>query len=216
MTAGAKRLIVLGSRNPGKLRELQAALAHLPIEVRGLDGFPGVEPPEETGATFAENARLKALALARQLGAWVLADDSGLCVDALGGRPGVLSARYGGPSATDPERVELLLEELGDTEWRRRTGRFVCALALAAPEGILLEAQAACEGIITQRPCGHNGFGYDPVFYYPEFGVTFAEVPMERKNTVSHRGRAIAALARQLETLLRSKEEACGQELHRD
>jgi len=200
--SGRRRVIVLGSRNAGKLREVRAALERLPVDLRGLHHYPQAQPPEETGATFAENARLKATALAAQLGTWVLADDSGLCVDALGGRPGVRSARYAGPEATDAERVAKLLGELRGVAEPQRTARFVCALALAAPEGLLLEVEAACEGRITRQPRGSNGFGYDPVFYYPEFGATFAEVPLERKNAVSHRGRALAALAEQLAGLL--------------
>jgi len=200
-----RRLIVLGSSNPGKLRECQAALARFPVELRGLDACPGVAPPEETGATFAENARLKALALAQGLGSWVLADDSGLCVDALDGRPGVLSARYGGPGATDPEKVARLLEELRDVDVPHRGARFVCALALASPEGLLLEVEEACEGRITRHPRGKNGFGYDPVFLYPDFGATFAEVSTEAKNKVSHRGRALQALAERLTELLAAR-----------
>jgi len=203
---GGRRLIVLGSRNRGKLREFQAGLAGLPIELRGLDAYPGVEPPEETGETFAANARLKALGLARQLGEWVLADDSGLCVDALGGGPGVRSARYAGPHATDAERVAKLLGELADVEEASRGARFVCALALAAPDRVLIEVAGACHGRIIRQPRGADGFGYDPVFLYPELGLTFAELPLEEKNQVSHRGRAIAALAGRLAGLLRGQE----------
>ncbi|MBM4042126.1 MAG: XTP/dITP diphosphatase [Planctomycetes bacterium] len=199
--SGARRVIVLGSRNPGKLREVRAALARLPVELRSLDAYPRVEMPEETGETFAENARLKALALAKQLGLWLLADDSGLCVDALGGRPGVRSARYAGPGATDAAKVAKLLCELRGVEDARRTARFVCALALASPEGVLLEVEAACEGRIIEAPRGHDGFGYDPVFLCPEFGATFAELPLETKNRVSHRGRALAELAGRLAEL---------------
>ncbi|HPD14756.1 MAG TPA: XTP/dITP diphosphatase [Planctomycetota bacterium] len=204
--SSARRVIVLGSSNPGKLREARAALAGLPIELRGLADYPQARPPEETGRTFAENARLKATALARQLGAWVLADDSGLCVDALGGRPGVRSARYAGPDATDADKVAKLLDELRGVEDAQRTARFVCALALASPHGLLLEVEGACEGRILSEPRGCDGFGYDPVFLYPELGMTFAEIPLERKNSVSHRGRAIAALARRLPELLERQE----------
>jgi len=220
--SAARRAIVLGSRNPGKLREVRAALAWLPIELRGLDAYPGVEPPEESGETFAANARLKALGLARAVShlhlalggevrnedvtPWVLADDSGLCVDALGGRPGVRSARYGGPDATDAEKVARLLGELSDVEDARRTASFVCALALASPEGVILEVEGVCEGTILREPRGCDGFGYDPVFLYPEFGMTFAEIPLEKKNKVSHRGRAVTALAERLLELLRRQE----------
>ena len=198
--------IVLGSRNPGKLRELQAALAHLPVDLSGLDTHPDAIVPEETGETFAENARLKALGLARQLGVWVLADDSGLCVDALGGRPGVQTARYAGPGATDADRIAKLLDELRDVEQPNRGARFVCALALASPDGILLEVEESCRGRIARHPRGENGFGYDPVFLYPDFGATFAEVSDEAKNKVSHRGRAVRALADALRGLLAATE----------
>jgi XTP/dITP diphosphohydrolase len=201
MSAG-RRVIVLGSRNPGKLRELQAILGHLPIELRGLDAYPNAQLPEETGQTFAENARLKALGLARQLGTWVLADDSGLCVDALDGRPGVWSARYGGPGATDEQKVAKLLAELRDVEEARRAAQFVCVVVLADPRGVLLEAEGRCAGVLARAPRGHDGFGYDPVFIYPEWGVTFAELPETVKNQVSHRGRALLRLAEKLPALL--------------
>lgn len=194
--------IVVGSRNPGKLREVRAALAGLPLELRGLADFPEALPAEETGASFPENARQKALGLARQLGLWVLADDSGLCVDALGGRPGVESARYVGPGASDAERVAKLLGELADVEPPRRGARFACALALASPEQVLLEVAGECRGRITRHPRGANGFGYDPVFFYPDFGATFAEVSTDAKNQVSHRGRALKELTRKLPALL--------------
>ena len=197
-----KRTIVIGSHNEGKVREVRSALAGLPLELPSLADFPQATPPEETGSTFAENARLKALELARQLGLWVLADDSGLCVDALGGRPGVESARYAGPDATDAERVAKLLEELREVEPRRRGARFVCVLVLASPERVVLEVEGECRGRITRCPRGSNGFGYDPVFFYPDFGATFAEVSTEAKNQVSHRGRALRELARRLPAIL--------------
>ena len=203
-----RRLIVLGSTNPGKLRELRALLADLPVELRGLGERPEAEPPEETGGTFAENARLKALGLARQLGCWVLADDSGLCVDALDGGPGVHSARYAGDDATDEARVAKLLDELADVDGPKRTAAFVCAAVLASPDGVLLETDGRCDGRIVRHPRGHNGFGYDPVFFYPDFGATFAEVSAEAKNSVSHRGRALRALGERLPELLAVHEEA--------
>ncbi len=207
MAVSLRRPIVLGSTNAGKLRELRQLLAGVPVEVRGLAAYPEAELPEETGETFAENARLKATALARQLGCWVLADDSGLCVDALGGRPGVRSARYAGDDATDERNVARLLDELAGVDGARRTATFVCVVVLASPERVLLEAEGRCEGRITRHPRGENGFGYDPVFFYPDFGATFAEVSAEAKNAVSHRGRALRALARQLPALLAAHEE---------
>ena len=207
MAVSLRRPIVLGSTNAGKLRELRQLLAGLPVEVRGLAEYPEAEPPEETGETFAENARLKATALARQLGCWVLADDSGLCVDALGGRPGVRSARYTGDDATDERNVARLLDELAGVDGARRAAAFVCVAVLASPEGVLFEAEGRCEGRIARHPRGENGFGYDPVFFYPGFGATFAEVSAEAKNAVSHRGRALRALAEELPALLAAHEE---------
>ena len=201
-----QRLIILGSRNQGKLRELQAVLCPLGVELRGLDAYPAAIVPEETGQSFAENARLKATDLARELGAWVLADDSGLCVDALDGRPGVHTARYAGPGATDAQRIEKLLEELRDADVPHRGARFVCALALATPDGVIFEVEESCRGRITRHPRGENGFGYDPVFLYPDFGATFAEVSDEAKGKVSHRGRAVRALAEALPGLLAERE----------
>jgi len=206
MSEPTRPSIVLGSCNPGKLREVQAVLANLPADLRSLDAFPHAQPPEETGETFAENARLKATELACQLGTWVLADDSGLCVDALGGRPGVHSARYAGPGATDEEKVATLLGELNAIDVPDRGARFVCALALASPDGVALEIEEACRGHITRHPRGANGFGYDPVFLYPDFGATFAEVSAEAKNSVSHRGRALRALAERLPAILAASE----------
>lgn len=204
------RLIVLGSTNRGKLRELEALLGRLPVELRGLDAYPQAEPPEETGETFAENARLKAIGLAAQLGTWVMAEDSGLCVDALGGRPGVRSARFAGPEATDEDNVAKLLAELEPVEPARRVAAFVCAAALAAPEGLLLETQGRCCGRIVRHPRGHNGFGYDPLFFYPDFGATFAEVSAEAKNGVSHRGKAFRALAERLPDLIGTRAKETG------
>jgi len=198
----APRTIVVGSRNRGKLREIQAVLGRLAAGFRSLADCPGVELPEETGTSFAENARLKALGLARQTGTWVLADDSGLCVDALEGRPGVRSARYAGPAATDAQNVAKLLEELRDVREGERGAAFVCALALASPDAVLLEAEGTCRGCIVREPRGQSGFGYDPVFFFPDFGATFAEVGPERKNRVSHRGHALRALRRPLQALL--------------
>jgi XTP/dITP diphosphohydrolase len=204
----APRLIVVGSTNEGKRREIEALLGDLPVEVRGLARYPEAAPPEETGETFAENARLKAAALARQLDAWVLADDSGLCVDALGGAPGPRSARYAGDDATDEANVARLLEELRDVEGPKRGAAFVCVAVLAAPDGVVLETRGRCEGRIVRHPRGHNGFGYDPVFFYPDFGATFAEVSADAKNRVSHRGQAFRALAEQLAERLRKPQQS--------
>lgn len=202
----ATRLVVLGSTNRGKLRELQAILADQPVALRCLDDYPDAVPPEEDGETFLENARKKAVELARQIGEWTLADDSGLCVEALGGQPGVRSARFAGPKANDKANVARLLEELQEVPDAQRGAEFQCVLVLASPDGPLLQAEGACKGRITRHPRGGNGFGYDPVFLYPEYGATFAEVSAEAKNEVSHRGKAVRAFAEALPPVLAAHE----------
>lgn len=186
--------VVLATTNRGKLHEVAAILAADGVEVIGIDDVaPGWQVVED-GATFAENARIKARDLARRTGLPVLGDDSGLEVDALGGRPGVRSARYAGEHATDAENVALLLRELGDAAPEARTAAFRCALALAWPDGKLVEAEGRCEGRIAAAPRGSGGFGYDPVFVDPASGRTFGELPGEAKNAFSHRRRALDAL----------------------
>jgi XTP/dITP diphosphohydrolase len=192
--------LVIASGNAGKVREFAALLADLPLEVRPQP--EGLEV-EETGATFAENARLKAEAVARATGCWALADDSGLAVDALGGAPGVLSARY---APSDAERIARLLTELeaaGASEAPRRGAAFIAALALADPSGMVqLAVEGRCEGVITTAPRGEGGFGYDPVFLVPELGLTFAEMDKATKGRVGHRGRAFSLLEPELRQLL--------------
>jgi XTP/dITP diphosphohydrolase len=190
----------MASGNAGKIREFAALLADLPLTVRPQP--EGLEV-EETGATFAENARLKAEAVARATGCWSLADDSGLAVEALGGAPGVLSARY---APTDGERIARLLAELaavGALAPERRGAAFVAALALADPGGtVRLEVEGRCEGRILEAPRGLGGFGYDPVFWVPEQGLTFAEMDKATKGRVGHRGRAFALLEPGLRELI--------------
>jgi XTP/dITP diphosphohydrolase len=178
-------------------------LGPLPVQVLGLEALGEIDEPEETGATFADNARLKALYYARATGQWCLADDSGLVVDALGGAPGVHSARYAAgafpPGADRPARdaanIAKLLAAMEGTDDARRTARFVCHLTLADADHVLLEACGAVEGRIARSPRGHNGFGYDPVFLVPEQGRTAAEMPPEEKNRISHRGKAVRQFA---------------------
>ncbi|CAK6689880.1 RdgB/HAM1 family non-canonical purine NTP pyrophosphatase [Synechococcus sp. BA-124 BA4] len=189
--AATPRVLVIASGNPGKIREFTALLAtegpELDLEVRGQP--PGLEV-EETGDSFAANARLKAEAVARITGHWALADDSGLSVEALGGAPGIHSARY---APTDPERIARLLEALEGESNRR--ARFTAALALADPSGqTVLEVEGVCTGEILNAPCGEGGFGYDPVFLVPEVGLSFAQMAPELKRRVGHRGRALEAL----------------------
>jgi len=210
-SSGPPRQLVLASRNPGKLREIRQVLGPLPVSLVGLEAYRGIDEPPETGATFSENARDKALYYARATGQWCLADDSGLEVDALDGAPGVHSARYAaeryGDDANrtrrDAANTAKLLEALEGARGGRRSARFVCHLALADSERVLLETSACLEGLITRRPEGTNGFGYDPVFLVPEAGRTAAEMSPEEKNAVSHRGKAVRQFARLLAEFLR-------------
>lgn len=200
--------LLLATGNPAKVREIRAVLAGLPLEVVSLADLPAVSEPAETGATFAENARAKALYYARATGRWALADDSGLVVDALGGLPGVHSARYaadevppGSPrQAIDAANNRKLLRELAGVSDEWRTARFICHLAMADARGVLLEATGAIEGRIGHRPAGENGFGYDPLFLLDELGKTTAELPSEQKNAISHRGKATRQFALKLRT----------------
>lgn len=188
--------LVVATSNPGKLKEMQAYLTdpNLPWQ---LQLKPAELEIEETGETFMENACLKASQVAQALGQWAIADDSGLSVMALGGIPGVFSARYG---KTDADRITRLLTELGNQP--DRTAEFVCAVAVAQPDGaIVLQAEGVCPGEILFAPKGTGGFGYDPIFYVPAQQMTFAEMPPEVKHEVSHRGRAFQMLLPQLQTL---------------
>lgn len=190
--------LVVATGNPGKLKEMEAHLAGLGWE---LTLKPAELEIEETGDTFAENACLKASQVAQATGEWAIADDSGLEVDALDGAPGIFSARYG---KTDAERIERLLGELGNE--LDREAQFVCVIAIARPDGtIAVEAEGICRGEILHTPRGTGGFGYDPIFYVPEEEMTFAEMPPERKRSMSHRGKAFAALLPQLGKILSSE-----------
>jgi XTP/dITP diphosphohydrolase len=187
-------VLVVATGNPGKLKEMHTHLAGLEWD---LALKPDALEIEETGATFAENAYLKASQIAKATGEWAIADDSGLEVDALDGAPGVYSARYG---ATDADRIERLLSELGNE--LNREARFVCVVAIAQPDGtIVLEAEGVCPGRILHSPRGSGGFGYDPIFYVPAQRLTFAEMSGEQKRAVSHRGKAFQALLPRLKLL---------------
>ncbi len=184
-------MLVLGTANRKKGIELADLFRPLGVELKTLADFPGNFEVEENGDTFAANARLKAAGYAKHLGRWVLADDSGLEVDALDNRPGVFSARYSGPEATDESNNRLLLEQLGDLPPERRTARFVCHIAVADPQGeIRAESEAACSGQIRFEPRGDEGFGYDPLFEIVEYHRTFAELGLSVKAVLSHRARA--------------------------
>lgn len=190
--------LVVATTNQGKLREIRELLAGLPIALKTLSDFPPIEAPEETGATFAENARQKALYYAAATGAVVIAEDSGLEVDAMDGAPGVQSARFGGEDSTYPEKFQLIYQALDAKGVGTSTARFVCALALVHGGAVRFEARGTIEGTIAREARGSGGFGYDPIFFYPPFGCTLAEIST-RKGEVSHRGEAFRALRAWLE-----------------
>lgn len=187
------RRLVVATLNRAKGRELATLLADLPFDLLLLADVPGATLPEETGATYAENALIKARAAARATGLMALADDSGLEVDALGGAPGVRSARYGGPGLDDAGRTARLLDALRDVPDEQRTARFRCVIALVTPGGSERIVEGTAEGVIARAPRGTNGFGYDPVFFYPPLARTFAELSAEEKSRVDHRGAAVRA-----------------------
>lgn len=187
-------VIVLATRNAGKIREFAALMAEMGLEVKGLDDFPEVPEVEETGTTFEDNALLKARAVAKATGLVAVADDSGIAVDALGGAPGVYSARYAGPHGDVEANNAKLLAALKGVPDERRTARFVCVVAAARPDGREILARGEWEGRIGHGYQGASGFGYDPLFFDPELGRTAAEMSREEKNARSHRGRALRAL----------------------
>ena len=195
--------LLIATSNMGKVREYQALLRDLDAELTWPLRENLQMEVEETGDTYAENARLKAEAYAASSGLWTLADDSGLEVDALGGAPGVRSARYAGEAASDRERYRLLLERLAGTPPEKRSARFRCVIALASPAGRVWFREGSCEGVITAVASGEGGFGYDPVFCVPELGCTMAELPQEEKNQISHRARAARGIVSLLGELRR-------------
>lgn len=193
-------IIVLATNNQNKVNEFQALVKDFPIEVKCLKDYGTLPEVVEDGATFDENAYKKAYHYACVLGVPALADDSGLVVDALNGAPGVYSARYSGENATDWDNCEKLLQEMqGKTD---RTARFQCVLSLATPGGPALTWEGSCEGKITEERRGDSGFGYDPVFFYEAFGKTFAEVSMEEKSGISHRGKAMEEMSSELDKVM--------------
>jgi XTP/dITP diphosphohydrolase len=187
--------LLVATTNRNKLREIRAILSGEPVEILGLDAFPGIAEPEEDGATFAENARAKASYYSSAAGMPAVAEDSGLEVDGLDGEPGVHSARYGGPAASAyQDKFALIFDGLRARGLDGSTARFVCALAVADGECILFEARGAIEGELTATPRGSGGFGYDPIFFYPPLGRTLAELAEAEKSAVSHRGQAFRVL----------------------
>ena len=194
--------LLLGTRNPGKIHEIKLIIGDLGLELRSLQEFENVEVPEEDADTYAGNALLKAQFYARATGMAALADDSGLEVEALGGAPGVLSARYAGEHATDADRRNLLLSSLAQTGSENRRARFVCAITIARPDGAILNvSEGTCEGVITFAPRGESGFGYDPLFVPDGYDQTFGELSDAIKNRISHRARALMKLREFLSSL---------------
>ena len=194
------RRLVVATTNPGKLREIETLLEAVPFSLVTLADWPDIPPPEESGRTFAANAELKALYYARHTGQLTVAEDSGLEIDALGGAPGVESARFGGAGSSYPEKFTLIYDALRAQKAEMSTARFVCALALARGDEVVFETRGTVEGTIAREPKGSGGFGYDPIFYYPPFGYTLAEASPEQKASVSHRGQAFRKLRTYLTT----------------
>ncbi|KPJ78518.1 MAG: hypothetical protein AMJ54_03315 [Deltaproteobacteria bacterium SG8_13] len=192
--------LVIATRNSGKAAEIKDLLRGFSVEIRSLADFGPIPEAEENGETFEENAYLKASLTARVLGMTAMADDSGLVVEALDGAPGVHSARFAGPEATDRDRCEIILQKMRGITDRRAS--FQCVLSIAVPTGAALTYSGHCEGRISEKPAGENGFGYDPIFYYPPLRRTFAQLTREEKNRVSHRGRALEELKQEFHKVL--------------
>ena len=191
----SKGRLLVATTNTGKLREIRSLLEGVPVELITLRDLDPIEEPEESGATFEDNARLKALYYADRSGLTTVAEDSGLVIDGLDGEPGVRSARFLGPDASYPERFTEIVRRLDGPPVKNRAARFVCALAVAEDGQIVYEARGTVEGEIAREPRGMHGFGYDPIFYYPPYGTTLADVAEDAKLAVAHRGQAFRALA---------------------
>ena len=195
-----KQTLVLATQNAGKIREIVDLLTPFRVELKNLNDFGPIPPIEEDGDTFDDNAYKKASVTAHILGLPALSDDSGLIIEALDGAPGVYSSRYAGENASDTQRCQKILNEMkGKTN---RKAAFECVLSVAVPSGPALTYEGRCEGLITDKPQGHNGFGYDPIFYYPPLKKTFAELSREEKNRVSHRGKCLRQLRDEFDKVL--------------
>jgi XTP/dITP diphosphohydrolase len=192
--------LVIATRNKGKTSEIKSLLSGFPIIIRSLDDFGTIPEVKEDGETFDDNAYKKSSFAAKILGFPALADDSGLVVEALNGAPGVQSARYGGENASDEERCLKILNEMNGKS--NRKAAFECVISVAVPGGAALTYEARCEGIITEKLKGENGFGYDPIFYYPPLNKTFAELTQQEKNQISHRGKAFQELKEEFDKIL--------------
>jgi XTP/dITP diphosphohydrolase len=198
--------VIIATKNPGKAKEFEKIFASRGVAVRTLLDFPELPEVEETGSTFEENAVLKAEKISKALNKMVIGDDSGLIVDALGGKPGIYSARYAGEPKNDQKNIEKVLSELKGVEEESRTARFYCALAVAIPGQETYTVSGTCEGRILEEPRGSNGFGYDPIFYVPEKGVSMAELSSNEKNQISHRANALKKLDSELDSILERAE----------
>lgn len=196
--------LLIATGNPGKLHELKVLLGSLELEIISIDQAGVFYDIAETGSTFEENARLKAATLANQSGILTLADDSGLEVDALGGAPGVISARYAGERATDSQRNAYLVSQLEGIHYHERTARFRCVIAICLPQIETVAFHGVCEGYVAMRPVGRLNFGYDPVFYLPELAKTLAQIPRGKKNEISHRSKAVRQALPYLQSYCRS------------
>jgi XTP/dITP diphosphohydrolase len=186
--------LVIASNNTNKIREIRNKFADIEgLELVPLNDFPNSPEVIEDGNSFRENAHKKAVEIANYTGYPSMSDDSGLVVDALNGRPGIFSARYGGPSASDADRNRMIIDEMRNVSANQRTARFICVIAIAFPDGRSFFAEGACEGTITEIAKGANGFGYDPIFYLPGLGKTMAELNLDEKNRISHRAQALEA-----------------------
>jgi XTP/dITP diphosphohydrolase len=192
--------LVIATGNPGKITEIQERLTGFPIEIKSLADFGPIPEVAEDGETFDENAYKKASFTAKILGIPALADDSGLMVEALGGAPGVLSARYAGENATDAQRVAKLLKAMQGQSHRKAA--FECVISIAVPSGPALTYEARCEGLIAEQPAGQSGFGYDPIFLYPPLNKTFGQMTIAEKSQVSHRGKALQELIQEFDKVL--------------
>lgn len=191
--------VLLATKNKGKIREFNAALEKVGMMGVPVSDVKDLPEPEETGTTFMENALLKARYYMEQTGLPAMADDSGLAVDCLDGAPGIYSARYAGHHGDDEANNKKLVSEVSQVSFEHRKGQYVCALALVFPDGREVEAEGICEGYIQLEPAGDGGFGYDPYFYLPAYGRTMAEISLDEKNKISHRGKALMALLEQLD-----------------
>ena len=196
-----KHILVLATRNEGKVKELRRVLSDFDLDLRSLNDFGPIPEAVEDGETFEENAYKKAIFTAKVLGLPAISDDSGLVVAALDGAPGVYSARYAGENATDQDNINKLLKEMAGQDDRRAA--FHCVISIAVPSGPALTYEGKCEGTITSKPAGNDGFGYDPVFFSPELGKTFAESTIEENNKISHRGRALGEIATEFNKIIK-------------